>query len=178
VEIKKVTEVINTVPFSLEKVDLYDPIKQEEPHPYHRLSCKDWVNVVPVTASGQVVLIKQYRVGNDRQTLETPGGVMDPGERDPTAAALRELEEETGLTSQRILPLASINPNPAIMTNRLHMFIALGCTPASNRKHFPDHFENIEVILTDKSRLDELIRLGQVDSCLASLALMLAGKYL
>src|SRR5690606_30589787 len=102
-------------------------------HPYHRINCPDWVNILPITASGDAVLICQSRAGNFRNTLEIPGGVVDPHEKDLTQTALRELEEETGYTTSRVLPLAAINPNPAIQTNKLHMFLALDCTPASAR---------------------------------------------
>ena len=85
----------------------------------------DWVNTVPVTTQGKVLLVRQFRIGIESTTLETPGGVVDAGEKDMTMAAVRELEEETGHTSRNILPLASLNPNPAIMTNTVHFFLAL-----------------------------------------------------
>jgi hypothetical protein len=40
---------------------------------FYTLECGDWVNVVPVTADGQVVMIRQYRHGSHRVTLEIPG---------------------------------------------------------------------------------------------------------
>jgi 8-oxo-dGTP pyrophosphatase MutT (NUDIX family) len=147
-------------------------------HSYFRLAAPDWINVLPVTAQGQVLLIRQPRVGSMSYVLETPGGVMDPGERDPTMTAARELEEETGFVSQRILPLGSMNPNPAIMTNRCHFFIALGCLPADNRRHFPDADERITLEFIAPSELDTLVRTGQINHALACLCIMLAGKYL
>ena len=65
--------------------------------PMYTIKCSHWVNVIPVTADGHVALIEQHRFGTDTITLETPGGAVDPGENDLTMAALRELEEETGL---------------------------------------------------------------------------------
>jgi 8-oxo-dGTP pyrophosphatase MutT (NUDIX family) len=92
--------------------------------------------------------------------------------------AARELEEETGFTSQRFLPLGAINPNPAIMTNKCHFFLALGCTLASQRRHFPDMDERIAIEFYDYKDLDGLIRTGQINHALACLCILLAGRYL
>ena len=169
--------VLRTRPFEVEEIS-FETEGLAPAHSYFRLAAPDWINVLPVTAQGQVLLIRQPRVGSMSYVLETPGGVMDPGERDPTMTAARELEEETGFVSQRILPLGSMNPNPAIMTNRCHFFIALGCLPADNRRHFPDPDERITLEFIAPSELDTLVRTGQINHALACLCIMLAGKYL
>ena len=147
--------------------------------PFYRLAVPDWVNTVPVTAQGKVLLIRQFRVGIEGTTLETPGGVVDAGERDMTMAAVRELEEETGYTSRNILPLAALNPNPAIMTNTVHFFLALHCELAVPRQHFPDAGElNLQTTTVAVDDLDMLVRSGRINHCLSALAIMLAQKYL
>jgi ADP-ribose pyrophosphatase len=171
-------QILHTVPFVVEELHLKDRTKAGPKHPYHRIACPDWVNILPITDDGYAILIRQSRAGNMRDVLEVPGGCIDKNEKDPTMAAVRELEEETGYSSQRILPLASINPNPAINTNKLHMFIALNCRLQSDRKHFPDEGEDIEVVKVPTKNLDELVRTGQIDSCLASLTIMLAERYI
>src|SRR5436190_704963 len=57
------------------------------------------VAVLALTTAGHVVLARQYRPGPDAILDEMPGGVVDPGE-DVTAAAARELLEETGYAGQ------------------------------------------------------------------------------
>jgi 8-oxo-dGTP pyrophosphatase MutT (NUDIX family) len=84
------------------------------------------VGVIPVvdTEEGRkFVMIRQYRHGTGRCSLEFPGGIVDKGE-DPVVAVSRELLEETGYAADLILPLGSLSPNPAIMTNSFHAFIA------------------------------------------------------
>ncbi len=61
-------------------------------------------------------MVKQYRHGSDSITLEFPAGMVDPGE-DAKETAKRELLEETGYTSQSIVLVGKVNPNPAFMTN-------------------------------------------------------------
>lgn len=169
--------MMTTRPFNVEEVRFeYEDLKPE--HPYYRLSCPDWINVLPVLADGRVVLIEQPRIGSMTKVLESPGGVVDPGERDFTMTAARELEEETGLISHRILSLGSFNPNPAIMTNTCHFFLALGCTPVSVRKHLPDPDERITIKIVSVDELDQLVRTRQINHALSALCIMLAQKYL
>ena len=176
-KLKTQSVVMRTRPFNVEEIRFEVGDLQPE-HPYFRLSAPDWVNVLPVALDGRIILVRQPRVGSLSFVLETPGGVIDPGERDPTLAAARELEEETGFVSQRFIPLGSINPNPAIMTNRCHFFLALGCLPAANRERFPDVDERISVEFFNYSELDALIRTGQINHALACLCITLAGRYI
>lgn len=169
--------VLTAIPFSVEELDLAPKTNPEQKvHPYHRLSCPDWVNVLPITSDHQAILIRQSRTGSWRVELETPGGVMD--EKDPTLAAQRELEEETGYSSQRFLSLGSLSPNPALFDNRLHMFLALGCELVHHRQYYPDEHEDISLELVDVKELDSLVRLGRINSCLACLTICLAQPYL
>lgn len=66
---------------------------------YTHLVCDDWVNIVPVTAQGDLVLVKQYRLPVNRETTEIPAGAIQPNEQ-PLEAARRELAEETGYIAQ------------------------------------------------------------------------------
>ena len=81
------------------------------------LDCPDWVNIIPLTDDGQVVLIRQFRHGTQSVTLEVPGGVVEADES-PEAAAVRELAEETGYVPERVKSLGFVSPNPAIQGNR------------------------------------------------------------
>ncbi len=169
--------VLKTYPFNVEELNL--SIKDRVlPHPYYRLDCPDWVNVLPITHDNKAILIRQPRAGNLMNVLETPGGVVNQGERDMTMATVRELEEETGFTSRRILPLASLNPNPAIMNNTCHFFLAMNCEPANPRTFFPDADESIELEVYGVEELEHLVRSGQINHSLSALCIMLAAKYI
>jgi ADP-ribose pyrophosphatase len=137
-----------------------------------------WVNIVPVTPQGEIVLIEQLRFGTNSIVLETPGGAVEPGEKDLTMAALRELEEETGYTTQRILALPGYFANPAIQGNRITFFLALDVRPVTEPKHHADDFEEITTRLVPVKEAYEMARTGQIQHALAVLALMLAEPYL
>jgi 8-oxo-dGTP pyrophosphatase MutT (NUDIX family) len=146
--------------------------------PMYTIRCAQWVNVIPVTADGHVVLIEQHRFGTDTITLETPGGAVDPDERDLTLAALRELEEETGLTSQRLLSLPGFAPNPAIQGNRITYFIAFDCQPLAVPRDHHDPFEVIRIRMVPVEEALMMARSGQIQHALAALALLVAEPYL
>jgi 8-oxo-dGTP pyrophosphatase MutT (NUDIX family) len=168
--------ILTTVPFNVEEL-LLETDGKPFSHPYYRLDCPHWVNILPITTDNKAVLIKQARAGSMKTVLEAPGGVVEATEKDPTMAAARELEEETGFTSMRFLPLGALNPNPAIMNNICYFFVALGCQLNPSRKHFPDEGEEIEIVLTECTELENLVRTGRIDHALSALCIMLASKY-
>jgi len=112
-----------------------------------------WVNVIALTQSREVVLIKQFRHGIETTIIEIPGGMVDPGEK-PLDAAKRELVEETGYTSDSWTFLGKSHPNPAIQNNEIFHYLAIDCERTGNI-HFDDH----ESITTDLVPLDGVRRM-------------------
>lgn len=139
-------------------------------HDFFVLDAGDWVNVVPLTASGDVVMIRQYRHGIGDFTLEIPGGMVDDEDPSPLHAARREMVEETGYDSQDLVELGAVHPNPAIQGNRLHTFLARGVV-RSHEPHF-DTTEETEVMLVPLGEIPALVRCGSI-----SHALVIAAFY-
>jgi len=137
-------------------------------HPFFRLDAADWVNVVPVTRDGHVVMVRQYRIGADAVTLEIPGGIVDPGES-PEAAAARELFEETGYRAERIEVLGALNPNPALFGNRVHSFVARGAALAGEVQS--GETEETVVELVPLAEIPRRLRAGEIDHALVVAAL-------
>jgi 8-oxo-dGTP pyrophosphatase MutT (NUDIX family) len=134
-----------------------------ERFPFFRIDSADWVNVVPLTRGGEVVMIRQYRHGSGEVTLEVPGGMVDPGET-PAGAAARELLEETGYRAARIEALGHVSPNPALFGNRLHAFVARDVEKVAEVRN--EAREETLVELVPRRDLPELVRRGRVDHAL------------
>ncbi len=128
-------------------------------HRFMRLEAPDWVNVVPITRDGLLVLVEQYRHGTDAATVEIPGGMVDPGE-DPATAAARELEEETGYRAGALHLLGCVDPNPAFLSNRCWTYLALECMPDGTVQ--PDPSEEISLRFVPPSSFTELIDDGTI----------------
>lgn len=102
--------------------DLCISPRDKHQHDFYCIEAPGWINVIPLTSNGEVVMIEQYRHGIDRATLEIPGGMVDPGE-EPHTAAVRELFEETGYRAKGARLLGSAHPNPAIQDNQIHTYL-------------------------------------------------------
>jgi ADP-ribose pyrophosphatase len=87
-----------------------------------------FVKVLPVTATGDVVFVRQYRHALGRATLELPAGGIGPGE-EPELAATRELAEETGLRPGTLELLGAFNTSPGRLNEVGRIFLATGCVP-------------------------------------------------
>jgi len=155
-------ELLATSIFRVDELSLRHPERGDDV-PFYVIHSSDWVNVIPVTPAGEVVLIRQYRAGSDSIVLEIPGGMIDPGE-EPIVAAARELAEETGYVPASLEPLGIVQPNPAIQDNRCHTFLARGaeCRVAQDF----DTNEKIEVFTAPLAEIPEMIRDGRIDHSL------------
>lgn len=134
------------------------------------LDTVDWVNVIPITTAGEVVLVRQFRHGSERVSLEIPGGIVDRQDGDASVTAARELREETGHVADEIVSLGSIHPNPAFMTNRCHVFVARGCRPAGELQMDPG--EDLEVVTMPLPSLDAAIAAGDIDHAIVLASLL------
>lgn len=91
------------------------------------------VTVLPVR-EGHVMLLRNSRVAVGRECLEAVRGFVDVGE-DPRRAALRELEEETGLVCapDALIDLGFCMPEASTLACRLAIYAAAGCRPGGER---------------------------------------------
>ncbi|MBS1271816.1 MAG: ADP-ribose pyrophosphatase [Candidatus Marinimicrobia bacterium] len=118
------------------------------------INAPDWVNVIAVTASRDVLLIRQYRHGTDNITLEIPGGIIDRDES-PEKAAARELLEETGYAGDSPVRLGVTDVNPAIQTNQCYTFLIQNAEQIEEPNL--GKYEEIEMQSTPVAEIPELI---------------------
>ena len=139
--------------------------------PYFVLERPDAAIVFPLTANGEVVLVRQYRPPIDLMELGLPAGLVEEGEN-PDAAARRELAEETGFTGGEWEPLGSLASSPSLKDNWAYLFLARGVeeTKAPN----PDEHELVEVVRVPVEDLRDLVHSGKIVSSSGVAAVMLA----
>ncbi len=136
-------------------------------HSFFVIECPDWVNVIALTKEKEVVLIEQYRQGAEEIILEIPGGMIDAGE-EPEVAARRELTEETGYESNKLIYLGKSRPNPAINNNWMHHYLALDCE--KTRETAFDEHESLITRLAPLGEIPQLIKDEQITHSLAIVA--------
>jgi ADP-ribose pyrophosphatase len=131
------------------------------------IDCADWVNVIALTDDDRVVLLRQFRPGTARVSLEIPGGIIEPGE-DPIAAGARELAEETGYTGGRWQLLGKVCPNPALQGNTLFSVLARGV--ALTQPPTPDEGEVLAVETAPLAECRRRLLAGDIDHALVVVA--------
>jgi 8-oxo-dGTP pyrophosphatase MutT (NUDIX family) len=122
---------------------------------YSVIDSPEWVIIIPLLespAGKTFAMVRQWRHGSGCLSLEFPGGVAEAGEK-PEETAYWELLEETGYKAGRLTCLATMSPNPAIMSNRQHFFLAEDLAAPQAQSLDPDEYVALET-----RPVDEVVR--------------------
>ena len=150
------------------------PVTGKE-HPFYVLSTWDWVNIIAITDDGKIPMVYQYRHGSEDFSLEVPGGAVDRRDGDPLEGAKRELLEETGYKAREWVNLGKLRPNPAILNNFCHIYLALGAEKVAELDL--DEAEELEVRLYTLTEIEDMIRQGKLQHALVIAAFQLLALH-
>ena len=139
-------------------------------HDYFILDLADAVCVVALTTDRRVIFVRQFRAGSNTDSLEPPGGLLEPGE-DAREAGARELLEETGYAGDPAVILGSSWSNPSILGSRITTVLIENAAPA--RAPRLDESEELDIELHPAEAIPAMIRSGAVDHALAVGGLLL-----
>ena len=128
--------------------------------------------IVPVLDDGTVALVRQYRHAAGKYLLEVPAGTLNDGE-DPKIGAIRELEEEIGVTAAKIEKVAEFYVSPGFLTEKMYLFLATGLTETGQK------LEEDELLTIERysfPALMEMIRSGDIEDAKTMISVMLASE--
>lgn len=144
----------------------------EERDYFYLTSPNDAVANVALTDDGYVLLTRQYRHPLRRGIWDLPAGAMQPHE-DPSEAARRELEEETGYRAGEMIPLAYFNQFPGSMRVGTHLFLARHLDWVGQRL---DPGEELKVVAMPFHQALEMVLNGEVVDGSLNLGLLLVAQ--
>ena len=131
--------------------------------------------VVPVDEEGKIFMVKQYRSGCDKMSVEIPAGCINPGEDRRTAAA-RECEEEIGFKCNHIELLLKFHSAFAYCDEYIEIYYATDLIPTQQNL---DEDEFLEVQKYDLEELIDMILSGEItDSKTIAAILAYKEKYI
>ena len=136
---------------------------------------KGAVAVIPITDNGEAVMVRQFRYAHHREFLEIPAGKLDYVGEDPLEAAKRELKEETGAVAEKITYLGILDTTPALIDERIHMYMAEGLTFGESE---PDEDEFLSVERIPLKKLIDMVMNGEIRDGKTQIAILKAAKIL
>ena len=130
--------------------------------------------VVALDAAGRICVVRQYRHGIGDFLWEIPAGKLDPGEA-PDRCAVRELQEETGVTARSWTYMGTYLPAPGIFTEVIHLYLArdLDVGPPA-----PDVDEELELEWVSLETAMARVQCGDWNDGKTALALLRAQWFL
>ena len=129
------------------------------------------VCIIPITDKGEVVLERQYRYAVGETLTEIPAGKLDSSDEVPYEAALRELREETGIVPSKMTYMGVYYGSPAIMGEKIHMYVAQGLKYGKNSL---DSDEFLEVFTLPLDEAVDMVLRGEITDGKTQAALLRA----
>lgn len=129
-----------------------------EQRPFFRMDSSDGVLVLALTGKQEIILVRQFRPAIRRTTLEFPAGTIENQEL-PEFAAARELWEETGYRTSRLIMLG----HGHLMVNRSdargYLFVARDCQSDPGQ----GHSNRNDVVLASPEEFKRLVLSGEFE---------------
>ena len=130
--------------------------------------------IIPVFEDNTAALVRQYRHAAGKYLLEICAGTLNNGE-DPELGAIRELEEEIGVSAAKVEKLTEFYVSPGFLTEKMFVFLATGLTEVGQK------LEEDELLTIERHSfpdLYEMIQNGSIEDAKSIAGLILAGARL
>lgn len=120
--------------------------KKNKPQKWEWVEKADAVMIFPITSSGEIILIKNYRIPLEKYVIEVPAGLCDNPKESHLKAAKRELFEETGFTSDFFTPLPEWPHRSGNSNGIIYPFIANNVRQVKTSRVYGDDTEDITIM--------------------------------
>lgn len=131
------------------------------------------VGVAAITENKEIVLVKQFRSGIKRVTLELPAGKLEIGE-EPLECGKRELTEETGYKANKYKKLTSFATSPAILEEIIHLYLA---TDLTKGEVSPDAGEFVDTVVLTLDKAKEMVLSGEIEDAKTIIGILFICEY-
>jgi ADP-ribose pyrophosphatase len=137
------------------------------------------INAVVVLAEhdGKMILIEQYRVPVGARCLELPAGLV--GDEDAHATvegtAVKELEEETGFTCERVERLGEFHSSPGMVAESFTLVRAQGIRKVGEGGG--NEHEDITVHLVARDDIPAFVKSRRDAGCAIDVKLLLFARF-
>ena len=149
--------VYNGPVFTVDKVEITLP--DQRARKYDCVTLQNAVTILPITDDGEVLFVKQYRVGSNSSLLELPAGKIESGE-EAQATAEREIREETGMAAGKMLPIGKFFMSPGYSSEFMYTYLATGlyASPLD-----PDTDEFLNVVKIPLKKALQMAQTGKIE---------------
>ncbi len=127
--------------------------------------------IVPVFTDQTVALVKQYRHAAEKYLWEIPAGSLAEGEL-PETGARRELEEEIGVTAEKVEKLTEFYVSPGFLSEKMFVFLATNLTETAQNL---EDDELLEIGKFTFEQVFQMIRSNEIEDSKTMVGLILAG---
>ena len=108
------------------------------------------VCIAPLTDSGELIFIRQFRYAYEEVLLELPAGKLEKGENaDTEAAGRRELLEETGASAEKFINLGVFYPTCGYCNEKIYLYAATGLRFGEQDLDEDEFIEVVKIKLSD-----------------------------
>lgn len=134
------------------------------------------VAVIAMTEDKKVILVEQYRKALERSIIEIPAGKIEVGEA-PELTAIRELEEETGYTTNNLQYLQSFATSPGFADEVIHLYFAKDIKPVDEESAL-DEDEFVELMFVTMEEMESMIKDQKIYDAKTAFAYLWLKNYL
>lgn len=130
------------------------------------------VAIIPMISDDSLVLVRQYRKAVEDFLLEVPAGRLELNE-EPRETAIRELKEETGLSTKKLEYISEFYASPGYCNEKIYLFLAKDLF--EDKEFIQDRDEEyIEKEIYTFDQLLSMIKKGDIVDCKTIIAIYTA----